>query len=112
MFRDVKWLSVVRNMPCLTCPEIKGIEAAHIRKGSGAGKAEKPSDDRVVPLCHKCHAEQHRIGELTFWYPYGGYEKAAVIAKKLYKFWDEGGDILPEVFRYKNELQNHKQDCT
>ena len=31
------------------------------------GTSLKPSDNYTVPLCHKCHQEQHRIGELAFW---------------------------------------------
>jgi hypothetical protein len=27
----------------------------------------KPSDRYAIPLCTACHAEQHRVGELTFW---------------------------------------------
>jgi hypothetical protein len=27
----------------------------------------KPGDDRVLPLAHHLHVEQHRVGERTFW---------------------------------------------
>jgi hypothetical protein len=27
----------------------------------------KPGDRYTVPLCTACHANQHRIGELSFW---------------------------------------------
>lgn len=43
------------------------IEVAHVRLGSGAGVAQKPDDWRTVPLCRDHHAEQHRVGERTFW---------------------------------------------
>jgi hypothetical protein len=40
---------------------------AHVRIGSGAGIGQKPDDWNTVSLCRDCHAEQHRIGERTFW---------------------------------------------
>lgn len=43
------------------------IEVAHVRLGSGAGIGQKPDDWRTVSLCRDCHAEQHRVGEETFW---------------------------------------------
>jgi hypothetical protein len=43
------------------------IEVAHVRIGSGAGMGQKPDDWRTVSLCSEHHAEQHRIGEETFW---------------------------------------------
>lgn len=44
-----------------------GIEVAHVRLGSGAGVGQKPDDWNTVSLCRDCHAEQHRVGERTFW---------------------------------------------
>lgn len=29
--------------------------------------SQKPDDWRTVSLCRDCHAEQHRVGEATFW---------------------------------------------
>jgi hypothetical protein len=43
------------------------IEVAHVRLGSGAGVGQKPDDFRCVSLCRDHHAEQHRVGEKTFW---------------------------------------------
>lgn len=43
------------------------IEVAHVRLGSGAGIGQKPDDWRAVSLCRSHHAEQHRMGERTFW---------------------------------------------
>lgn len=31
----------------------------------------KPDDKWTLPLCNECHNEQHREGELTFWYRLG-----------------------------------------
>ena len=42
------------------------MEAAHVRRGSGAGLGEKPGDDRTISLCQKAHTNQHRIGEVMF----------------------------------------------
>lgn len=48
--------------------------------GSGAGMSQKPDDFRAVPLCgHDSdfighHAQQHNIGEQSFW---RAYEKEA-----------------------------------
>lgn len=43
------------------------IEVAHIRIGTDGGTSLKPSDYFTVSLCKLCHAEQHSIGERTFW---------------------------------------------
>lgn len=43
------------------------IEAAHVRRGSGAGIGQKPDDWRVVALCKDHHSRQHEVGEDTFW---------------------------------------------
>jgi hypothetical protein len=46
------------------------IEAAHVRKGSGAGLGQKPSDYFAVSLCSRHHQQQHTMGEDTFWQLY------------------------------------------
>jgi hypothetical protein len=35
--------------------------------GSGAGIGQKPDDWNTVSLCQHHHAEQHRLGEGSFW---------------------------------------------
>lgn len=50
------------------------IEAAHVRFGSGAGMGQKPCDFFAVPLCRDHHAQQHTVGEGTFWF---NYERAS-----------------------------------
>lgn len=47
------------------CNELP-IEVAHIRIGSGAGVGQKPDDWHTISLCRLHHAEQHRIGEVSF----------------------------------------------
>ena len=96
---QINHLYYIRSLICVTCPEINGIQAAHIRMGNGGGMAKKPHDKHTVPLCHKCHAEQHRIGEMAFW---GDVSKATELALSL---WDVSGDRekgLIKIFRYRN----------
>lgn len=85
ILRDIKHLRFVRTLPCVWCFK-RPCHAAHIRKNGDGGTGIKPSDNRTVPLCPSCHYIQHEQGELIFWYRFGGYEKAIVLAKKLYEF--------------------------
>lgn len=71
--RATRWRSqahcnFVRSHGCsvLGC-DGRPIEVAHVRMGSGAGIGQKPDDWNVVSLCRYHHAEQHRLGEWTFW---------------------------------------------
>lgn len=66
--RQVQHLAFVRQLPCVVCGRVAPSEAAHVRTGTDGGTALKPSDRYAVPLCARCHAKQHRIGELTFWF--------------------------------------------
>jgi hypothetical protein len=36
--------------------------------GTDGGVGRKPGDRYTVPLCSACHAKQHRVGKLTFWW--------------------------------------------
>lgn len=70
--RSTRWRSqahcnFVRSHACSVCHSTAAIEVAHVRLGSGAGMGQKPDDWRTVSLCRECHAEQHRVGEATFW---------------------------------------------
>jgi len=55
---------------CIAGCQGRPIEVAHVRGGSGAGVAQKPDDWQSVSLCRDHHAEQHRVGEFTFWKSY------------------------------------------
>jgi hypothetical protein len=66
-WRSQAHANFVRSHACTNCGSMTAIEFAHVRLGSGAGMGQKPSDFRGVSLCKPCHAEQHRIGERTFW---------------------------------------------
>lgn len=67
-WRSQAHCNFVRAHGCsvVTCND-RPIEVAHVRLGSGAGAGQKPDDWNAVSLCRHHHAEQHRIGERTFW---------------------------------------------
>lgn len=67
-WRSQAHCNFVRSHECCI-PGCNGrpIEVAHVRGGSGAGLAQKPDDWNTVSLCRDHHAEQHRVGEFTFW---------------------------------------------
>jgi hypothetical protein len=71
-------LGHVRKHACVNCGSVVNIEAAHVRMGSGAGIGTKPDDWRTVSLCQFHHAQQHRVGEETFW---RGFDVEALIAE-------------------------------
>lgn len=79
--RDRKHLDWLRELPCVRCSS-GGSEASHIRLMSNSGTGLKPSDDRALPLCHRCHMASHS-GEKTFW----GFkiDQAIELAQELYK---------------------------
>jgi hypothetical protein len=60
------YLEYVRSSQCCVCGGVPS-EAAHfpVSKGAGAGGED------VIPLCRRCHEEQHRRGKLTFFENYG-----------------------------------------
>lgn len=66
-WRSQRHLAFVRSRACARCGVTAGIEAAHVRTGSGAGMGTKPDDHRAVGLCRDCHQSQHTVGERTFW---------------------------------------------
>ncbi len=72
--RDERYLDYIRSLACCICGDDTATEAAHVRTASiengklHTGLAEKPSDKWAVPLCGKCHREQHAFGdELKWW---------------------------------------------
>jgi hypothetical protein len=70
---DEAHLSFIRSLPCLCCLDDTATEAAHIRFSDqraakvNPGVGQKPHDYWVVPLCWKCHREQHGGKEQEFW---------------------------------------------
>ena len=81
--RDEKHRRFIASLPCVLCSGMN-VQAAHIRIGNNAGMALKSGDDCCLPLCITHHKQQHECGEVSFWYPHGGHEKANVLAKALY----------------------------
>lgn len=77
-WRSQAHCSFVRSHECSKGCGGRPIEVAHVRLGSGAGMGQKPDDFRTVSLCRDCHAEQHRVGERTFW---KGHDVEALIAE-------------------------------
>lgn len=69
--RDLTYLAMVRQLPCVRCGMDPCGEAAHVRKGRQPGMGRKPPDSRALPLCRSCHTgdtdSQHRVGEAIFW---------------------------------------------
>ena len=51
-----------------------------------AGVGQKPDDSWAVPLCNKCHRDQHKAGELVFW---GTWADPFILALAL---WQATGD--------------------
>lgn len=100
IIRDEKYRRWVASLPCLCCGG-EDVQCAHIRKGNGGGMGIKPSDKFCVPLCVDCHAEQGNIGELKFWYPFGGYERAGVLAKSLYENRYKQIETMREILKWK-----------
>lgn len=84
LIRDKAHLENIRQCPCIKCGTMERIEASHIRINGDGGIAQKPSDNRVLPLCHDCHARQHKQGEFTFWGGFDGVINAIELALSLY----------------------------
>ena len=70
---DGTHLDFIRSLPCVCCRNDIQTEAAHLRSidrkyGKDiTGGGRKPSDRWTLPLCSKCHSEQHAGNELAFW---------------------------------------------
>lgn len=66
-------LDFIRSLPCIICMDNTATEAAHVRMADPraakceAGMGAKPDDRWCVPLCSRCHREQHKTDEATFW---------------------------------------------
>jgi hypothetical protein len=69
---DDKHLKFIRGLPCAVCLDNTSTEAAHInyteRKVARINaKAMKAHDWFTVPLCGRCHREQHGGNERAWW---------------------------------------------
>jgi hypothetical protein len=88
--RDVSYLAMVRECPCLRCGD-EPCEPAHVRFASAAfgkssGMQKKPDDRHSVPLCPGCHRldrdAQHKRNEREFWDSVG--INPLIVAERLY----------------------------
>src|SRR5262245_13645382 len=88
--RNEAHLKFIRELPCLVCLDNTSTEAAHIRYGQfflgkrGVGTGEKPDDIWTVPLCGRCHREQHSQDEHAFWGKQQPYVRPTIIALALW----------------------------
>lgn len=73
-------------------------QAAHIRTGNGAGMGLKSGDDNCVPLCIRCHREQHEHSEVKYWGR--RLEKAKDLAKTLYAITGNTDEALLLLVRF------------
>lgn len=53
---------------CESCEAQDGtVVGAHVRAGEHAGVGRKPSDDLIVGLCFRCHADQEANPGAEWW---------------------------------------------
>lgn len=85
--RDVAYLAMVRQLPCLKCG-MEPSEAAHVRYacaayGKKSGLQKKPEDRWALCLCADCHRlardAQHKRCEQSFWHELGINPLAACV---------------------------------
>ena len=82
--RDRKYLDSFKNEVCISCLADDGtIVGAHIRTGHEGGTSLKPSDDLVLPLCARCHAEQEANPGPHWWLE----NIVKAIARRKYMHW-------------------------
>lgn len=80
IIRSPKHRKFIATLPCVKCLSTPSV-CAHLRTGTVCGTGMKPSDVYTVPLCDKCHKEQHRIGEKSF---YGNTTVIKILASNIY----------------------------
>lgn len=70
---DGAHLAFIRTLPCVVCQNNIQTEAAHLRSDNlefgkrSTGMQQKPSDMWTLPLCSRCHRDQHSSNEKNFW---------------------------------------------
>lgn len=68
---DERYLRSARDRDCerCGCPGTTGkVVACHVRAGLEGGTGLKPSDDLVVFMCDRCHAEQEAAVDKVAWW--------------------------------------------
>lgn len=74
--QDKNHLAWIRTLPCVITGN-RPVDPAHVRYADPVygkretGKAEKPDDKWVIPLCREKHDEQHSMNERIFWARHG-----------------------------------------
>lgn len=112
---DVGYLKWLRLLPCCVCGGTPS-DAAHIRFAAKAfgkrytGMAEKPDDKWAVPLCRKCHTEQHSLNEEVFWLRKS--MNPLMRAMWLYKKYGGTGGSVKKKPKKKKSLLKRKMDGT
>lgn len=81
--RDPAYRKSFRGAACWNCGEAdETVVGAHIRWGHEAGVGLKPSDDLIVALCFKCHAEQEANPGPEYW-----ANMIKNMARRTYRLW-------------------------
>ena len=103
--RDKFYLSLIRQIPCLSCGSLPS-QSAHIRMGFNA-MGIKPSDSRTLPLCHSCHHRQHTMSEKKFWKDLGiDPIKTSDNLYKIFKNSREKENVLSDMKTFLFLLKN------
>lgn len=105
IIRSEKHRRFIACLPCVVSLSNE-VQAAHVRKGNLCGIGMKPSDEFCLPLSVSEHAKQHRIGEESYWKPYGGHEKASALAKKLYEATGDGKEAMRLIMEFRNAFHS------
>ena len=100
--KDEAWLKLIREMPCCICRNEIETEACHIkmadaRFGKRIAGHRREDDHFVLPMCSRCHRQQHSGPERAF------YEKhqidAPALAVSMYLRRGEGYLGVLEIMR-------------
>ena len=66
--KDKAYRKSFKDEPCWSCGVNDGtVVGAHIRWNEHSGMGRKPSDDLIVPLCFRCHADQEDCPGPEYW---------------------------------------------
>jgi 5-methylcytosine-specific restriction endonuclease McrA len=93
-YKNDKYLKFVKTLPCCVCGSDQGCDSAHIRFSAAhsakvnPGVGQKPSDFWVVPLCRRCHDQQHKMGDEPHFWSHHAMDPLQ-IAAFLYLTWLE-----------------------
>lgn len=58
-FRSKERLIFTAMQPCFKCGKSPAGVAHHVRWAESCGWAQKPGDDKTIPLCYLCHDKLH-----------------------------------------------------